>query len=339
MKPRKKIALLQTGGTIAMLPTANEALGFPEARPADFIRTHIPALFELADLSVFDLFFEDSSNLNPDHWTKIISALEKLWPSFDGFVILHGTDTMAFTASALSFAIKNPDKPVILTGSQIPMSNLRTDARRNLINAMEVSTHDITEVAICFNDAVYRGNRSTKLNIADFNAFSSPNFPTLADIGLHIDLHQRRLIRPETGSSVQFLQGFNPKVFVLRLFPGLIPSMIVPMLPKLNALVIEGFGCGNFPVTGPGSLLPLLEQAYDLRLPVVMASQAVYDAVDLNKYESGKKALAFDVWSAADMTIEATVTKLMWALYHFPDPDERKHYFHLSTAGERSTSR
>jgi L-asparaginase len=336
MSLRKRLAVLQTGGTIAMHPEANEALGFPESRPADHIQTTVPEVFNLADLHFYDLFFEDSSNLNPTHWDKITGALDTLWDHFDGFVILHGTDTMAYTASALSFSIAGINKPVILTGSQIPIANFRSDAKRNLINAVEVATLDIPEVAICFNDAVYRGNRASKLSIADFNAFASPNFAPLATIGLHISVNDALIRQPVSASKrPEFLYGFADGIFVLHLFPGFNPARVTPLLEHITGLVIEAYGCGNSPVNGAHSILPLISQCNERSIPVVMASQAVYDAVDLTKYDSGMRTAELGVWSASDMTIEAAIVKLMFVLKHTSAADMGKELYHLNIAGER----
>lgn len=331
---RKNLAIIQTGGTIAMQPSADDALGFPNPRPASFIKNELPEIFDIADLTFFDLFFEDSSNMHPEHWDTIVGALERLWPDYDGFVILHGTDTMAYTASALSFAIKNINKPVIVTGSQIPLSNIRSDAKRNMINAVEVATLAIPEVAICFNDAVYRGNRTTKLSIADFNAFGSPNFEPLATIGINISLNESLVLR-SSDSKPEFLRGFESGVFVLHLFPGMETGFLASMVPALKGLVIEAYGCGNIPVTGSRSLLPVLQTCADKSIPVVIASQAVYDAVDLTKYESGIKAAKLGVWSAGDMTLESCVVKLMWVLKHIEGFENRENVYHLNLAGER----
>lgn len=174
----KKILLIQTGGTIAMNAKGAGVELDPE-RWSKVLYEEIPELNEIAEIITFPLFFEDSSDLNSWHWVKLASCIDEKYDEFDGFVILHGTDTMAYSASALSFGLKNLGKPVIFTGSQLPMSTIRSDARRNLVNAIELATMDFKEVGICFNDALYRGNRATKLSIGDFDAFGTPNFSPL----------------------------------------------------------------------------------------------------------------------------------------------------------------
>ena len=181
----KKIMLIQTGGTIAMAfdQAENDSIhGW-----SDVISNEVPELKSIADIDMHHLFLEDSSNINHTHWSKLALLIKKYYGNYDGFIILHGTDTMAYTASALSFCLQNIQKPVILTGSQVPMAQLRSDARRNLVNAVEMATMDINEVAICFNDYLFRGNRSTKTSIGDFDAFTSPNYPPLAEIGISIE--------------------------------------------------------------------------------------------------------------------------------------------------------
>lgn len=154
---------------------------------SDTLVERVPQLGELAQIQTLPLFFEDSSDLNHTHWVQLAECINSHYDEFDGFVVLHGTDTMAYTTSALSYAFQNLGKPVIFTGSQVPLSSIRSDARRNLINSIEMATSNLQEVAICFNDHVYRGNRATKLSIGDFDAFGSPNLDPLATIGLEIN--------------------------------------------------------------------------------------------------------------------------------------------------------
>jgi len=218
---------------------------------------------------------------------------------------------MAYTASALSFSLKNLDKPVILTGSQVPLVNLRSDARRNVINAVEVATLPLNEVAICFNDKVFRGNRSTKMSIGDFDAFLSPNYAPLAEIGLHIETFftKERAKAPFYSEAL-----FDDNVNIINLFPGLKTDAILAMLKAQNpkGIVIEAFGSGNMPVTGDSSILPVLNYCSEQKITVLVVSQAVYDEVDLSKYENGKMAFEAGAISARDMTVEASVTKLMY---------------------------
>ena len=303
--------MLLTGGTISM---QFEASGTAYVNPGNsdkLVKNQLPELGELADIDTITLFHEDSSNIGPKHWVVLSKTIEEHYKKYDGFVILHGTDTMAYTASALSFSLKNLDKPVILTGSQVPLVNLRSDARRNVINAVEVSTLPLNEVAICFNDKLFRGNRSTKMSIGDFDAFRSPNYAPLAEIGLHIET---RFTKERSKAPFYSEALFDDNISLINLFPGLKTAAILAMIKAQNpkGIVIEAFGSGNMPVTGDSSILPVLHYCKDQHITVLIVSQAVYDAVDLTKYENGKMAFEAGAISARDMTVEASITKLMY---------------------------
>lgn len=301
---------------------------------SETIRREIPELSEIAKLNMEQLFMEDSSDINREHWAKLIDYLAEQWDRYDGFVILHGTDTMAYTASALSFGLQNLNKPVILTGSQVPMSNLRSDARRNLVNAIEMATFPLYEVAICFNDFVFRGNRATKMSIGDFDAFASPNFPPLAEIGLNIKFNIKSELHDQ---SLETYTAFSDRIFLLKLFPNLSPQFLDQLdLADLNTIIIEAFGSGNFPVHGEKSILPFLEKCIDQDLVVIITSQAAYDAVDLSKYESGRRAERLGALSAGDMTSEAALTKMMYLWGRYSNPERIKTLFTENIAGEVS---
>lgn len=327
----KKILLLQTGGTISMGGTGHlhqldrEAWG-------KVLKNQIPELNKMADIEVEHLFAEDSSDIHHRHWQLIAETVEKHYDAYDGFVILHGTDTMAYTASALSFCLRNLDKPVILTGSQVPLSNLRSDARRNLINSIEIATMSLNEVAICFNDHVYRGNRSTKMSIGDFDAFASPNYPPLAEIGLHIELRDTQL--PANDQDLHITNRFDDRLLLLKSFPGLNSSHVNPDWSQLRAIVLEAFGSGNFPLKDPEGIWPLLKKGFKNNILIIITSQAPYDSVDLTKYESGHRALDRGALGAGDMTVEATITKLMHLLGQSDDNDYIRKNFQEPIAGE-----
>lgn len=330
----KDIALIQTGGTIAM-HQKKEGTGILKTRASSIVIDQVPEINAIANIELFDLFFEDSSNLEPTHWISIAQAIEEIYARFDGFVVLHGTDTMAYSASFLSFAIRNLGKPIIFTGSQVPIGNIRSDAKRNVINAIEMATFPLFEVSICFNDRVFRGNRSTKMNIEDYDAFESPNYPALAQIGINIQF-QHEYTLPFPSKNISFDTSSNTQILHLKLFPGFNPTPFLDLLPNYNALVIQGYGCGNFPIKGYSSLIPMLKKASEINLPTVMTSQAVYDAVDLQKYESGKIAHDLGVISAGDMTFEAVITKLICLLGKEDDPNKIKSMFVKNWTGEIS---
>lgn len=329
----KKINLLQTGGTIAMdLGKDDEQLN--SSKWTEVLQREIPELSGIADLRVDKIFFEDSSDINHLHWKKIITHIDETYQYFNGFVILHGTDTMAYTASALSFALTNLGKPVIFTGSQVPLNNLRSDARRNLVNAVELATYPLSEVAICFNDQLFRGNRATKMSIGDFDAFASPNFPALAEVGLDIEFN----LTPESpDGEFETCGEFSDRLFLLKLYPNLDPGLLQPFTTSgIRAIIIEAFGSGNFPIRGNCSLLPLIENCRDTGIHVIITSQAPYDSIDLSLYESGQTALALGAVSAGDMTVEAAVTKTMHLLGKGVADDQFKAQFENNIAGERT---
>jgi L-asparaginase len=328
----KKILLIQTGGTIAMDASDNKKPTLNPEKWTELMYKSIPELSKIADIKIERLFFEDSSDINKKHWAQLAEFIHNKYADYDGFVILHGTDTMAYTASALSFSLQGLDKPIILTGSQVPMSNIRSDARRNLINAIEIATMDLPEVAICFNDFIYRGNRATKMSIGDFDAFASPNYPPLAEIGLNIEI--RNHVHPPS-DSLEVATHFSDQVFLLKIYPNLNPDFLNQInFGDNRALIVEAFGSGNFPIRGRESLLPFFKQCLQNDILLVITSQAAYDAVELNNYESGRKALELGALSARDMTTEATLTKIMYLLAKHDDNTAVAEQFNKNLVGE-----
>jgi L-asparaginase len=328
----KNILLIQTGGTIAMDISNTEQPTLNPAKWTKLIYQAIPELSEIAHIEMERLFFEDSSDIHKEHWGKLTRFIHNKYENYDGFVILHGTDTMAYTASALSFALQGLDKPVILTGSQVPMSNIRSDARRNLVNAIEMATLSLPEVAICFNDFVYRGNRSTKMSIGDFDAFASPNYPPLAEIGLNIEMRDH-ICTPS--DSLDVFTDFSDQVFLLKIYPNLNHGFLGKInFENIRTLIVEAFGSGNFPIHGDQSLLPFFEKCIQKDILLVLTSQAAYDAVELNNYESGRKAKQLGALSAKDMTTEATLTKIMYLLAKHNDNQKVAEQFNRNLVGE-----
>jgi len=329
----KNILLLQTGGTIAMHLNQSQT-ELDQDKWSSLLQKEVPELFSIADVHIEKIFFNDSSDINHTHWRKLSNYIYNNYGAYDGFVILHGTDTMAYTASALSFSLRNLKKPVILTGSQVPLSNIRSDARRNLVNSIEFATHRIPEVAICFNDHLFRGNRSTKMNIGDFDAFTSPNFSHLAEIGLDIEFYHQWEISDDPLVNQPF---FDDALCLVKLYPGLNPVQLDCLdLSMLKAVVLEAFGTGNFPLIGKYSLLPFIKACRNAGVHVIITSQAPYDSVNLSQYRSGREAMRLGVLSAGDMTIESTITKIMYLLGCRLADDQFIEQFTSNISGERS---
>lgn len=328
----KNILLIQTGGTIAMDISNGQQPTLDPDKWTELMYQAVPELSKIAEIKIKQLFFEDSSDIHKKHWGQLAEFIRDQYQEYDGFVILHGTDTMAYTASALSFALQHLSKPVILTGSQVPMGNIRSDARRNLINAVEMATMPLPEVAICFNDFVYRGNRSTKISIGDFDAFASPNHPPLAEIGLNIEMAEQ--LR-HSSEPLKVSTDFSDQLFLLKIYPGLDPEFLDQIkLKNIRALIVEAFGSGNFPMHGDQSLLPFFTKCIQNDTLLILTSQAAYDAVNLHNYESGRKALEIGALSARDMTTEATLTKLMYLLGNHSDNENIIEPFNRNLAGE-----
>lgn len=327
----KTILLLHTGGTLGMTGHRPDAL-----KPGSFFRTvqrRVPELSELANLELEVFSNLDSCEMQPELWGRLAKVLAERLPHVDGAVVTHGTDTLAETACALSFMLPGLQKPVVLTGAQRPLKEIRTDARLNLIDAVTSALHGPREVTVCFDSHLYRGNRVRKVSVAEYDAFDSPNFPVLGVLGVDARFEpglQRRgplAVEPE----------IDPRVFLLRVFPGLNPAIPLAILPSIKGLVIEAYGAGNFPSSTElkRSLLPLFEAARDHDVPVLVVSQAPRNGVDLSLYESGSRAKAYGAVGGGDMTVSAAVVKLMHGLARYRGRALRQ-YLERSVAGERT---
>jgi L-asparaginase len=330
-----KILLLHTGGTLGM------AGGKPSAlKPSSFFKTlkrRVPELFELADIEL-ELFSNvDSSEMQPEAWEKLAAHLFRRLPKFDGAVVTHGTDTLAFSASALSFMLPGLDRPVVLTGSQRPLGEIRSDARLNLIDAVTSAIRGPREVTVCFDSHLFRGNRTRKVKVAEYDAFESPNFPELGVLG--VDARFEAGLPPLGKFALR--EKLEPKVFLLKVFPGLDPALPLSLLDHVKGLVVEAYGAGNFPIAKKlgRSLLPVFARAREREIPVVVVSQAYRNGVDLTLYESGAAALEQGAISGADMTPSAALVKLMHALANFRSASELRRYIERPVAGELTPKR
>jgi L-asparaginase len=325
-----RILLLHTGGTLGM------AGGRPSAlRPAAFFKTlksRCPELFQLADIEL-ELFSNlDSSEMQPELWSRLAEHLYRRLPHFDGAVVTHGTDTLAHTASALSFMLPGLPKPVVLTGSQRPLGEIRSDARLNLIDAVLSALQGPPEVSICFDSHLYRGNRTRKVKVSEYDAFESPNCPLLGILG--VDATFAPGLRQK--GPFRLREKLEPRVFLLKVFPGLDPALPLALLPHVRGLVVEAYGAGNYPVDDKlgRSLLPLFREARERGVPVVVVSQAYRNGVDLTLYESGAAALAQGALSGGDMTPSAALVKLMQGLAYHRDREALARFIETPIVGE-----
>jgi L-asparaginase len=344
MKHKSEISILiiYTGGTIGMVhdPETGSLV------PIDFrhISDHVPELrkFGYQLLSVSFDPVKDSSNIDPGVWIKIAEIIEKGYSQFDGFVILHGTDTMAYSASALSFMLENLKKPVIFTGSQLPIGLLRTDGRDNLITAIEIAAamwNDgpaVPEVCIYFDNKLTRGNRTTKTSAEHFDAFSSPNYPALAEAGLHLKYFSN-LIRSAPGDqNLKVHKSFDNNVAILKLFPGINRRLVQAIINTegLRGLIVETFGSGNAPTYN--WFLDDLSGFIDKGGIILNVTQCHGGSVEMGLYETSRQMLAAGVVSGKDITSEASVTKLMHLLGRYQSNKQVVEALKISLAGEIS---
>lgn len=338
---KASVLLIYTGGTIGM--GRNQQTGALEPLDIRHMVAHMPELDALKT-SIDTYQFTppiDSSDMKPRLWSQLVRIISDHYRKYDGFVILHGTDTMAYTASALSFMLENLTKPVVLTGSQLPIGQLRTDGRENLITSIEIAaarhqdgTPIVPEVCICFNGKILRGNRSTKTNADGFDAFKSFNYPLLGESGVNIVYHEEHILRPDYSRPMQPHMGLDPNVIVFSLFPGLQENLIrhVVDAPELRAIVMRSFGSGNAP--RQMWLNTLLKKATSRGITVVNISQCLAGHVEMERYGTGYQLKLAGVVSGCDSTVEAAVTKLMFLQGMFSDSHLVRNYMARSIAGE-----
>jgi L-asparaginase len=332
-----KVLLVHTGGTLMMRGGPDTPL-----RPSTFAEdlvSEVPVLASIADVDSKVLSQIDSCNMVPETWIALAQLIHDALPGYDGVVVIHGTDTMAYTASALAYLLPDLDKPVVLTGSQRPIHEVRTDARQNLIDAFQLATMDIPEVGLAFASKLYRGCRVTKVDAWGYQAFDSPMCPPLAKLGVGVELSPH-ILRPRKRRD--FDARLESNVLAVRLFPGLDPQLLMGALDTgVCGLVLKAFGAGNVP-SGKRSLLPVIERARQRDVPVVIVSQCHRAHVDLSRYESGSLAMNAGAIGAADMTDEAALTKLMVVLGRHGGAgrvDAARRAFAMSVAGEVSEVR
>lgn len=337
------VLLIYTGGTVGMVESSVTGV----LEPFDFshLRSNIPEMKKL-NFNVESYQFDppiDSSDITIKVWHEMIKVIESHYNMYDGFVILHGTDTMAYTASALSFMCENLTKPVILTGSQLPVGKLRSDAKENIITALEISADKnmeghpkVPEISVYMQNLLLRGNRTIKLNSDHFNAFTSPNCHFLAESGLDIKYNTGNILKPEYGKPVNFNSNMDQNVVILRLFPGITEKVIKAHLdiPGLKGVILETFGTGNSPIFP--WFIKLLREAVEKGIVIVNATQCLYGSVEMHRYENGRQLEKLGVVSGHDITTEAAVTKMMSLFGKGKSASEVKELMQVSLRGEIS---
>lgn len=329
---RPSLLILYCGGTIGMRQDARTSALQPQLTVEELIE-YAPLLkteFSIETRTITNL---DSTNIQPHHWTEVSEAIAEEYGNFDGFVVIHGTDTMAYTASALSYALGSLGKPVVITGSQVPPEILGTDAISNMVNACLAATMDFAEVAIVFGTKILRGNRSMKVSESERNAFISPVFPELGSIRLQPEISYANITRRH-GGALDLKSGFGGNVCVLKLVPGLDPEIITSIMDAdIDGLILESFGPGNIP-NREHNLLPHIKAAREKGIPVLISTQCIYGTTRMYLYEVGQSAMELGVIPTGDMTPEAAYVKLKWALGQTKESKAVEKIFATDIAGE-----
>ena len=338
---KASVLLIYTGGTIGMV--RNQESGALESFDFNQLLEQVPELKRF-DCRIDTYTFNppiDSSDMSLSHWARLVSIIDTNYTSYDGFVILHGTDTMAYTASALSFMLENLGKSVILTGSQLPIGQLRTDGKENLISAIEIAatkredgTPMVPEVCIYFKEQLLRGNRTTKINAEQFNAFRSYNYPPLATTGIEIRYNEAAIRRPDTSRPMKPHYLVDPNVVVLSLFPGIQQSLVHAVLniPGLKAVVLRTFGAGNAPQLS--WFKEELKAASARGILMVNITQCQSGSVHMGLYETSLPLIDAGVVSGYDSTPECAIAKLMFLLGHQLPPEQLRKMMDSNLAGE-----
>ena len=340
MLSKAKILLIYTGGTIGM--KKDFATGALKAFNFSKLLQRIPEL-KLLDCEIESISFEnpiDSSNMNPQKWVQLATMIEDNYSAFDGFVVLHGSDTMSYTASALSFMMEHLAKPIIFTGSQLPIGDLRTDAKENLITAIQIASLRengravIQEVGLYFEYKLYRANRTTKINAEHFKAFTSPNYSFLIESGVHLKMNPDLFLPTKENDGLVVHKNLDTNVIILKLFPGISEQVIaaVVAIPNLKGIVLETYGAGNAPTDE--WLLAVLQKAIQNGIHIINVTQCSGGSVRMGQYETSTALREIGVVSGNDITTEAAITKLMYLLGQNELAANFKEQFETSLRGE-----
>lgn len=342
MLPKKRsVLLIYTGGTIGMVE--NKETGTLEPFNFDHLLNEVPELKQF-NLNIGTFQFNppiDSSDMTTEHWVKIARIINYNYQRYDGFVVLHGTDTMAYTASALSFMLENLSKPVVLTGSQLPIGTLRTDGKENLITAIEIASDylpngraRVPEVCVFFDSHLMRGNRTTKISAEYFHAFASNNYPILAHANIHIRYASDDHILAPSSDPLKVHLSMSRDVFIFSLFPGIQENMVRALFltPGLKGVVMRTFGSGNAPQKE--WLMDCLKEAIDRGLSIVNVTQCSTGAVEMERYETGAHLSNIGVICGHDITVEAALTKLMFLIGEGYNSKAIRKMMETSIAGE-----
>ena len=313
--------------------------------PFDFehLLSNVPELKQFdTDIDTYQFFPPiDSSDMSPSRWTELSHVIADRYDEYDGFVVLHGTDTMAYTASALSYMLENLTKPVIFTGSQLPIGQLRTDGKENLITSIEIAaakhqdgTAMVPEVGIYFNAHLMRGNRTTKQSADEFNAFESFNYPHLVDAGVNITYHEELIRKPDFNRPMKPHFRLDNNVIIFSLFPGVREDLIRHIIatPNLRSIVMRTFGSGNAPQSP--WLISALKEGTRRGKVIINISQCLQGRVEMGRYDTGYQLKEAGVISGYDSTVESAVTKLMFLQSHYDDPEQIRKYMQRSIRGE-----
>jgi len=336
------ILLIYTGGTIGMVK--DYKTGVLKTFNFDKLLKHIPEI-NLLKCTIESVSLEepiDSSNMNTENWVIISEIIERNYQKFDGFVVLHGSDTMSYTASAISFMFENLSKPIIFTGSQLPIGDLRTDAKENLITSIEIASAFengspiISEVCLYFEYKLYRANRTTKVNAEHFEAFSSPNFPPLGESGVHLKFNKPLLFRPTKGAPLKVRKQLKNNVIILKIFPGISKEAVAAILSckELEGVVLETYGSGNAPTEA--WFVELLKDAIEKGIFIVNVTQCIGGSVIMGQYETSVTLENIGVISGNDITTESALAKLMYLLGENIPKNKFKPFFEAQLRGEIS---